>query len=62
MDKRVVEALRQLNDALSQAADCDDVAVLNAYSIMEQQVSAAASRCAQAIYWHKKSAAWHHAS
>ena len=56
MDKRVLEALRQLNDALSQAADCDDVTVLNAYSIMEREVGSAASHCAQKLYWHQKTA------
>lgn len=54
MDKKVREALHQLNDALEAAADVDNVAVLNAYSIMEQEVSNAAGHCASALYWAEK--------
>lgn len=57
MDKSVLEALRHLTDALSQAADCDDTTVLNAYSIMEQEITAAASHCAQKLYWRRKATA-----
>lgn len=56
MDKKVREALHQLNDALEAAADVDNVAVLNAYSIMEQEVSNAAGHCAAALYWTEKQA------
>lgn len=56
MDKKVREALHQLNDALEAAADVDAVAVLNAYSIMEQEVSNAAGHCASALYWTEKKA------
>lgn len=56
MDKKVREALHQLNDALEAAADVDDVDVLNAYFVMEQEVSNAAGHCASVLYWAEKQA------
>lgn len=56
MDKKVLDALHQLEAALEAAADVDgnSVAVMNAYSVMEQEVSNAAGHCASALYWATK--------
>lgn len=56
MDKRVLDALHQLEAALEAAADVEEnsAAVMNAYSVMEQEVSNAAGHCAQALYQAEK--------
>ena len=56
MDKKVLDALHQLEAALEAAADVDgnSVAVMNAYSVMEQEVSNAAGHCGQALYQAEK--------
>ncbi|MBE6722717.1 MAG: hypothetical protein E7572_09635 [Ruminococcaceae bacterium] len=59
MDKKVIEALHQLNTALEAAADTNNVALLNAYFVMEQEVSNAAGHCGQALYWAEKSKVVH---
>lgn len=56
MDKRVLDTLHQLEAAL-EAAEYDrgnSVAVMNAYSVMEQEVSNAAGHCGQALYQAEK--------
>lgn len=56
MDKRVLDTLHQLEAALEVAADVkgNSVAVMNAYGVMEQEVSNAAGHCASALYWAAK--------
>lgn len=54
MDEKVKTALHQLNEALEAAADTDDVAVLNAYFVMEQEISHATNHCYQALWDEKK--------
>lgn len=56
MDKKVLDALHQMTVALEAAADAKEnsTAVMNAYSVMEQEVSNAAGHCASALYWAEK--------
>lgn len=56
MNKKVIEAVHQLNNALllAMGSDYTSLAALNAYFIMSQEVNAAASHCAQALYWGDK--------
>lgn len=56
MDRKVIEALKQLDVALEKAGDTEgnSVAELNAYFVMQQEVQNAASHCAQALHWARK--------
>lgn len=56
MNRKVIEALKQLNTALENAGDAENnsVAELNAYFVMQQEVQNAANHCAQALNWSKK--------
>lgn len=56
MDKSVIAAVRQLENALDTAIEhCDSTAELNAYFIMEQKVLGACGTCAQDLFWANKS-------
>lgn len=56
MDRKVIEALKQLDAALEKAGDTEGntVAELNAYFVMQQEVQNAANHCAQALHWARK--------
>jgi len=56
MDRKVIEALKQLDAALEKAGDTEgnSIAELNAYFVMQQEVQNAANRCAQSLHWARK--------
>jgi hypothetical protein len=55
MDKNVLAAVRQLENALDAAIEqCGSTAELNAYFIMEQKVWSACGTCAQDLFWENK--------
>lgn len=55
MDKNVLAAVRQLENALDTAIEhCDSTAELNAYFIMEQKLWGACGTCAQELFWANK--------
>lgn len=55
MDKNVIVAVRQLENALDTAMEhCDSTAELNAYFIMEQKIWGACGTCSQDLFWANK--------